>query len=168
MNRFLIEDSACKIAKSLCDKHVVKMVLEETQMLSTAIRFMNLSLGDRLGLYEICNINHPCNLWVRKTRTNYYFAVRLLRSMLEEYTYRYKRVHTCNRYLSIFGEYAYLIPDGPLTQPPQALGDFPHYRTSEFWPVEAYRKYYLTKRRFARWTRRLPPDWFIEGLKNGN
>ena len=37
MNRFIIEGEPQKIAKSLCDQHVVKMPLEEAQMLCTAL-----------------------------------------------------------------------------------------------------------------------------------
>ena len=37
MNRFIIEDTPSKIAKSLCDQHIVKMPLEEAQMLCTAL-----------------------------------------------------------------------------------------------------------------------------------
>jgi hypothetical protein len=37
MNRFIIEDTPSKIASSLCDQHVVKMPLEEAQMLCTAL-----------------------------------------------------------------------------------------------------------------------------------
>ena len=37
MNRFLIEHHPDAIAKSLCDKHIVKMPLEEAQMLCTSL-----------------------------------------------------------------------------------------------------------------------------------
>ena len=37
MNRFIIEDTPSKIASSLCDQHIVKMPLEEAQMLCTAV-----------------------------------------------------------------------------------------------------------------------------------
>ena len=37
MNRFIIEDTPSKIASSLCDQHIVKMPLEETQMLCTVL-----------------------------------------------------------------------------------------------------------------------------------
>ena len=38
MNRFIIDHDPIQIAQSLCDKHVVKMPLEEAQMLSTVVR----------------------------------------------------------------------------------------------------------------------------------
>ena len=37
MNRFLISYTPEWIARELCDKHIVKMPLEEAQMLSTAV-----------------------------------------------------------------------------------------------------------------------------------
>ena len=37
MNRFIIEEDVEGIAKSLCDQHIVKMPLEEAQMLCTSL-----------------------------------------------------------------------------------------------------------------------------------
>ena len=41
MNRFRIEETPSACAKSHCDKHVVKMIVEEAQMLSTAHRILD-------------------------------------------------------------------------------------------------------------------------------
>lgn len=41
MNIFYIEEIPADIAKSLIDRHVVKMVLESAQMLSTAHRLLD-------------------------------------------------------------------------------------------------------------------------------
>jgi hypothetical protein len=41
MNRFRLEQTPSKCAKSHCDKHVVKMITEEAQMLSTAHRILD-------------------------------------------------------------------------------------------------------------------------------
>ena len=35
MNIFVVDDCPEKSARSLCDKHVVKMILESAQMMST-------------------------------------------------------------------------------------------------------------------------------------
>ena len=37
MNRFIIDYDVVSIAQSLCDQHIVKMPLEECQMLCTAL-----------------------------------------------------------------------------------------------------------------------------------
>ena len=37
MNRFIIEEDVEGIAKSLCEQHIVKMPLEEAQMLCTSL-----------------------------------------------------------------------------------------------------------------------------------
>ena len=41
MNRFKIEKTPSQCAKSHCDRHVVKMIIEEAQMLSTAHRLLD-------------------------------------------------------------------------------------------------------------------------------
>ena len=37
MNRFIVDEDPVIIAESLCDQHIVKMPLEEAQMLCTAL-----------------------------------------------------------------------------------------------------------------------------------
>ena len=71
MNRFIIAESAKEIAQSLCDKHVVKMPLEEAQMLSTVVRQLDPDYADKHGLYRVAHKNHPCTLWAGKSRLNY-------------------------------------------------------------------------------------------------
>ena len=41
MNRFILDKGPITAAKYHCDKHVVKMILEECQMLSSAHRFLD-------------------------------------------------------------------------------------------------------------------------------
>ena len=41
MNRFVLDQDPLKAAAYHCDKHVVKMILEEAQMLSTAHRILD-------------------------------------------------------------------------------------------------------------------------------
>ena len=52
MNRFIIEDTPQKIAKSLCDQHVVKMPLEEAQMLCTALWHHAPEFAEENNLYK--------------------------------------------------------------------------------------------------------------------
>ena len=55
MNIFVLDRDPYKAAEMMCDKHVVKMILESAQMLSTAHRVLD---GDEYannyGLYKIC------------------------------------------------------------------------------------------------------------------
>ena len=41
MNRFILDEDPVNSALALCDSHVIKMILEEGQMLSTAHRFLD-------------------------------------------------------------------------------------------------------------------------------
>ena len=45
MNIFFLHRDPSRAAKAQCDKHVVKMVLETTQMLSTAARRFGNNVG---------------------------------------------------------------------------------------------------------------------------
>jgi hypothetical protein len=52
MNRFLINYSPELCARDLCDKHVVKMPLEEAQMLCTTVRLHAPEYAEEAGLYR--------------------------------------------------------------------------------------------------------------------
>ena len=41
MNIFVLDDNPITAAKQHCDKHVVKMIIESAQMLSTAHRMLD-------------------------------------------------------------------------------------------------------------------------------
>lgn len=66
MNVFALDLSPKTAARYHCDAHVVKMILETTQMLSTA-HWMR---GTR-GPYRPTHANHPCSVWVRESTANY-------------------------------------------------------------------------------------------------
>ena len=59
MNRFIIEENAIDIAKSLCDQHVVKMPLEEAQMLCTALWHPAPEYAEEKALYKPVHQKHP-------------------------------------------------------------------------------------------------------------
>ena len=65
MNIFYLSTNADECARYHCAKHVVKMILETAQMLSTAHRVLD---GDKLAdekkLYKKVHVNHPSTKWV--------------------------------------------------------------------------------------------------------
>ena len=91
MNRFIIDRDPETIAQQLCDQHICKMVLEEAQMLNTAVRIHAPEFAEEAGIYKTAYLNHPCTQWARETRINYRFAVRLFKAMNDEYVWRYPR-----------------------------------------------------------------------------
>ena len=181
MNRFIIEASPEACAMSLCNSHVVKMVLEEGQMLSTVHRVVDGKeitgktksgrnqkqwvLPDRREktLYKACHVNHPCTIWARETTANYKWAVDFFEAVSKEYTWRYEKNHATHFKLSRF------LKNPPnnidrsleLTPFPLAMGAAPHCIDEEN-PIQSYRDYYWSKRENFDmvWTKREKPSWF--------
>ena len=159
-----------------CDKHVVKMILEEAQMLSTAHRILDgvpetsstkarhkitkwcMSDSRENVLYKASHVSHPCTIWCRTTNSNYEWAYSLFINLCKEYTNRYGKIHmTETKLLEILKDVPKNIPQGPLTKFPQAMPD--DCKTED--SVTAYRNYYLDhKKHIARWTKRNAPYWF--------
>ena len=66
MNIFATNSDPALAAKFLDDKRVVKMCLESAQLLCTAV----IECGGEAP-YKSIHKNHPCSIWVRKSRSNY-------------------------------------------------------------------------------------------------
>jgi len=160
MNRFLIDYHPAAIAKSLCDKHIVKMPLEEAQMLSHALHRYDDTDDDfptfckRMGLQNgpKAHAVHPCTTWAGDTRANFMYGWMMLDEMSREYTNRYRKKHKCSLLLPLLKELAIRIPDGHITSHPQCFGKGnDHLKTDEEWPIQAYRNYYRWKYETTEW-----------------
>jgi hypothetical protein len=92
MNIFYLDRDPVIAAQMMCDKHVVKMILESAQMLSTAHRVLD---GDeyanKMGLYKLAHKNHPSTIWVRTSSENYRWLFNHYDALMQEYTYRYDK-----------------------------------------------------------------------------
>ena len=88
MNRFIVDEDPKIIAESLCDQHIVKMPLEEAQMLCTALWHHAPEYAEIWGLYKPVHQKHPCTLWAMHSRSNFMYAYRIYVAMLVEYTKR--------------------------------------------------------------------------------
>ena len=85
-------------AQMMCDKHVVKMILESAQMLSTAHRVLDGDeYADRVGLYKMTHKNHPSSIWVEVLIENYDWLWAHMDALMKEYTYRYGKHHATER-----------------------------------------------------------------------
>lgn len=161
MNIFPLDTVPSIAAKMHNDKHVVKMILETAQMLSTAHHIRGSPYIDKV--YKQAYVNHPCTIWVRRTSRNYDWALRLFKALLEEYTHRYGKIHKSSELLEYLSYNP--VPKGPFKPFPQAMPDI--YKHKD--PVIAYRRYYIgEKSYFSKWTKRPIPEWFknsIEALK---
>ena len=161
MNRFIIEFNVEDIAKSLCDQHIVKMPLEEAQMLCTALWHHAPEYAEEKGLYKPVHQKHPCTLWAMQTRDNYAFAFSLYDAMLTEYTHRYGKWHGAMKHINALDYGRKMIPEGWQTPHPQCFSGLDHLKTDEQYPIKAYREFYKAdKLKFARYNRcRYMPEW---------
>ena len=165
MNIFYLDRNPRIAAQMMCDKHVVKMILESAQMLSTAHRVLD---GDDIanskGLYKMAHKNHPSTVWVRANSKNYEWLWEHMDALMKEYTHRYGKHHATERLIHYLWEFPKNIShgDGEFTDPPQCMPD--HCKDED--TVSAYHKYYIMeKSNFATWKRRDKPEWFHEREK---
>ena len=176
MNIFYLDSNVTKCAEYHNDKHVVKMILEYAQLLSTAHRvldgkeYIDASSGRKIKrwrledtsleaqLYKATHINHPSAVWVRQSNNNYTWLMCLFQSLLMEYTHRYGKMHSCNRLVYWLRKPPANIPVGYLTQPTPAMPD--EYKVSGD-SLQSYRNYYLgAKNNMAKWKNRPIPEWW--------
>lgn len=156
MNIFYLDSNPEICAQMHCDKHVVSQIKETTQMLCTTLHLSgNIENIPLKKTHE----NHPCNIWIRTSLSNYRWTCSLLEYLLKEYTYRYNKKHKYEEVLNFIYEHPPMnVPILEFTQP--ALAMPPEYRISDN-PIECYHFYYvLDKFRFARWTKRKVPHWW--------
>lgn len=173
MNNFVTNKSARICGKEHSDRHVIKMILESSQQLSTALRLHGYN-GD--WVYKATHKNHPCTKWVAENIENFNWVLTLGFAYCEEYTYRTGKHHKsenilircdilCDRF----------IPRGELTVPPKAMPD--EYKIGgDNWDdvVASYRNYYINGKTYMnkgkgpQWKYKPErcPQWFIDGKEN--
>ena len=160
MNIFVLDRDIRTCARYRADQHVVKMILESAQMLCTVIN----QNGGR-SPYRSTHTRHPCTEWAARSRSNWLWLQRLALALNDEYRYRYRAASDHESARVVRGLSPPDIADHGLTEFAQAMPD--RYRVPGD-PVEAYRRFYIgEKSRFAKWTRRKPPKWFVNGKNNG-
>ena len=186
MNLFVLDEDPVLAARYQCDKHVVKMIVETAQLLSTAHRLIDGKLqvvdyvntktgktrkakrwvledGDlNLRLYKATHVNHPSNVWVRETEGNYNWTYRHFLALCGEYEYRYGKKHAS--YVKLFADVFFAparIKKGDRTQFALAMKSAPECMHPED-PVRSYREYYHVKQSVfkMKWTKREVPSWF--------
>lgn len=161
MNIFYLHHVPDFAAKYHCDKHVVKMILETAQLLSTAHHLAGSATSE---MYRPTHINHPSAIWVRKCWHNYHWAYDLLGALCSEYKKRYGKIHKTSRLLDCLLN----LPNGISYQeidiiPPQCMPE--QYRNSNRTRshcVNAYRTYYvMDKSAFAKYNYSDTPSFML-------
>lgn len=135
MNIFYLSNNPADAAKQHCDKHVVKMILETAQILtSVQHRYGNLETT-----YKSTHKNHPSTLWAGDSTFHYMWLWKLGIELCIEYTLRYGKVHKTQALL----ENELCAPPGTMPSngwvpPPKCMPD--EYKVED--TVESYRNYY--------------------------
>ena len=84
MNIFYLDPNPKIAAQMMCDKHVIKMILESAQMLCTAHRVLDGDdYADKYSLYKTVHKNHPSTIWVRSGRLNYLWLYDHMRGLMQ-------------------------------------------------------------------------------------
>jgi hypothetical protein len=186
MNIFYLDANPKVCAEMHCDKHVVKMIIEYAQLMSTAHRIIDgeqytdlTANGRRIQrwrlpderenlLYKASHINHPSAIWCRENKSNYDYLYQLFYWLCREYTHRYGKIHATDEKLSEH-----------LLQSPQNIGHGEFFAPTPAMPSElkimaktvvagrkydvlaSYQNYYIQeKASFAKWKNRTTPEWF--------
>lgn len=164
MNIFVLDTDPKVAAEMLCDKHVIKMLLETAQLLCSVFWFALKSddlIQQNISIpYKMTHYNHPCSIWTRASQRNFNWLLEYGITLCKEYSYRYNKVHKseqviywCNKNKKIL---YFTLND--LTSFAQAMPE--QYRSEN--PVESYRTYYIQEKyHFAKWEKgRKKPHWF--------
>lgn len=153
MNLFLLSLRPAAMATAHSDKHIVKMILEATQVLSNAYHWY---LQSDDAPYRKTHAMHPVSVFVAQCPDHFHLVGRRLLAMCAEYTRRYHREHKCE---AIAVGMLTCPPDFTRRHPPvyanesQAFGAYGKYRVPLCMPAEfhhsnacvAYCNYYLQK-----------------------
>jgi hypothetical protein len=171
MNIFFLHLLPEICAQMHLDKHVIKMILETAQLLSSAHYMTNCSVYT--PKYKLTHQKHPSSIWTRESVENYRWLSRLGLELCKEYTYRYGKVHKCQSELELLALNIPELPIFPFSPPLQAMPDM--YKSGDCKEkertidntIESYRAYYFfAKTKILSWkgkyNGREIPEWIIE------
>ena len=138
------------------NKHVVKLIVEYAQLMSSAHHAFDTPIKDQV--YRKTHFNHPLAKWVRASKDNYSWIYELFLALSSEYTYRYEKNHKTFREKA---ELLSIVPDLPDIGLTEFVQCMPECCKVEGDAVTAYRKFYHHhKSHIGYWKRRAAPGWW--------
>jgi hypothetical protein len=176
MNIFYLDHNTTLCAQYHVSRHCIKMILEYSQLLSMTHRVLDgepqpsLTKSGRKSvsyiladtelnenLYHDRHISHPCSAWVRQSKENYMWLYDLCVKLMDEYTYRYGKVHASSKLLKYLRNPPKNISSEPFCEPPPSMPDEYKDKSS----IISYHNYYNNgKRHLLDWKNRDVP-YFI-------
>lgn len=180
MNIFVLDTDTQKCAEYHCNKHLVKMITEHNQILSSVFYlsrgitkksqitssliesslkdFPRRDEFDRPEPYGIGYIHHPCTKWTSESIDNYYWLCELTLNMCTEYTKRYHKKHAGEDVCEWFAVNSPSLPRIGMTPHVQCV--LPEHKVDSN-PVLAYRQYYINhKPEIKQWPLDKVPFWW--------
>lgn len=182
MNIFTLYDCPVLSAIHQCDKHIVKMPTETSQMMVSALLRhgadpATMPLTKKGTPSKGGYPNHPSTRWVGNTDMNFTWVGIHGISLCEEYTRRYGKRHFCQDGIEHMLARAKEIPTGNIEQFPIAINKDSNCCKvagfDTFDRITQYRLYYaFDKVKIAKWDKRpeMRPDWYdlpVEEIMKG-
>lgn len=167
MNIFVTNVCPIKSAQNLANVHVIKMISEGIQLLSTAHYMLDKT---EIGM-KATHHNHPAGIWCRANKSNYSWLFEHTKALCEEYTHRYGKVHKSSIHLLQLKEYPVSIEDGELSTFVRCMPE-EFKRASIMNPCKSYQLYLKDKynswttrtdkrKMKVEWTGRQTPEWML-------
>lgn len=174
----MVDSDPVIAAQSLVDRHVIKMILESAQLLSTAHRVLDGNEIIKINengrktktwvlpdsreevLYKATHYHHPSAIWARQSVENYLWLVEHMYALLDEYSHRYGKKHKCYEIAIHLQSPPFNLKEYDMTPMPCAM-DKEYIVSTD--PVENYRNYYrVGKASLHKWTKRDAPSWISQ------
>ena len=165
MNIFVLDKDPQIAAWMHDDLRIGKMLIEATQMLTTALyrhgatedMLLEAGVTTQAGnAWRRTHQHHPCTIWAGNTRSNWRWLWDHAVGLQVEFYARRGKHHACSDPADYTARLAHLIPDGPLTRHPLAMPD--EFKVPGD-AVESYRRYFRSKPN-VRYSRVEAPDWY--------
>lgn len=174
-------------AINLDDKRVIKMVLETSQMLCTALSEHQLLesypysaypskklkkayyfKNTTIRAYAPTHKNHPSNVWVRHAKCTYNWTLDHLVALSSEYTHRMGKIHKSSYLIPYFKKMKQYIPEvnGSMPMPPNCAAnkskgiDYKHIPCTNQAYILYLKDRWKTDTLIPKWTNRTPPEWY--------
>lgn len=124
MNIFSTNECPKQSAREHCYRHVVKMILEYSQLLSTSHRVLDGDdYADSTGLMKKTHVNHPSGVWTRASSYHYKWLFVCLCELHKVYEEHSGKVHASKRILKSLGTLPVNISENGFELPTPAMPD---------------------------------------------